>query len=309
MTGTSAPERATGGGLPSLIRSELLKIRTTNIWWIFLIGVFLATALAATVWIAVGNNQINQAEAAGERTFDPPEGVSQAQIDQMRQQFELSQDITRTLHDATAEIYTSGQFFGLLFALLLGTLLITNEYHHQTATTTFLTTPQRARVVAGKLVTAVLGAGFFWLFATVLSVAAGAVFLMIKGYGPQLGEWPVLRAVLLNGLAYGLWGILGIGVGTLIRSQIGAVLTASLAYVVGSFLIDTVASVLYFVLDWRWVYDVVVLWPGVASQVMISPEPPLPDSPSWWVGALVLLGYGVLFGLIGTWLTRKRDIS
>jgi hypothetical protein len=52
-----------------------------------------------------------------------------------------------------------------------------------------------------------------------------------------------------------------------------------------------------------------VAWPGVASQVMISPEPVLPDSPDWWVGALVLAGYGVLFGVIGTLITRKRDIS
>ena len=51
-----------------------------------------------------------------------------------------------------ANIYTSGQFFGVLFVSLLGILLITNEYYHQTATTTFLTTPHRSRVVAAKLV-------------------------------------------------------------------------------------------------------------------------------------------------------------
>src|SRR5690606_33071334 len=302
------PAEASGGRAVHLVRSELLKIRTTNTWWIFLIGVFVATALAATVWIAVGNSQINTAAAGGEE-FVPPENASEAELEITRQQSELSQDLTRTLHDASAEIYTSGQFFGLMFALLLGILLITNEFHHQTATTTFLVTPRRTQVVLAKLATAMMGAGFFWAFATLLSVAAGAIFLATKGYGTQLTEWPVLRAILFNALAYGLWGVLGVGLGVLIRSQIGAVLTGTVAYVVGTFLIQQIVFALYFLLDWDWVLDVMVLWPGVASQVMISPEPPYPSSPSWWVGALVLIAYGVGFGVIGTLITRRRDIS
>ena len=31
--------------------------------------------------------------------------------------------------------------------------------------------------------------------------------------------------------------------------------------------------------------------------------------PEWWVGALVLVGYGVVGGLLGSWLLRRRDIS
>jgi hypothetical protein len=42
---------------------------------------------------------------------------------------------------------------------------------------------------------------------------------------------------------------------------------------------------------------------------MITPEKTFPQSPVWWVGALVLVGYGVLFGAVGTLITRKRDIS
>src|SRR5690606_6601550 len=95
------PAEASGGRAVHLVRSELLKIRTTNTWWIFLIGVFVATALAATVWIAVGNSQINTAAAGGEE-FVPPENASEAELEITRQQSELSQDLTRTLHDASA---------------------------------------------------------------------------------------------------------------------------------------------------------------------------------------------------------------
>jgi hypothetical protein len=61
------------------------------------------------------------------------------------------------------------------------------------------------------------------------------------------------------------------------------------------------------------VFNFVVLVPGVASMVMVSAEPlqfgPGADGPAWWVGALVLVGYGVLAGFIGTLIMRKRDIS
>lgn len=292
-----------------LIKSELLKIRTTNVWWVFLIGVFAATSLALATWIAFGHFRINDAEAAADQTFEPTPGVPDFVADIERQQFEITQDITRTLHDVTAEIYTSGQFFGLMFAMLIGILLITNEYHHQTATATFLATPNRTNVILGKLATAMIAAGFFWVFATVLSVAAGAIFLAIRGYGPQLDQWPVVRAVLFNGLAYGLWGMLGVGLGVLIRSQIAAVLVGSLAYVIGSFLIQQVVFALVFVLGWDWLLDASVLWPSIASAIMITPEPPWPDAPVWWVGALVLIGWAVALGVIGTLLTRRRDVS
>jgi ABC-2 type transport system permease protein len=316
MTTTATRPPATGGapspGLGNLIRSELLKIRTTNVWWTFLIGAFFATGLALTVWILVGNDQINNAEAARGEPFAPSEEALENEelLAIELQEWELSQDITRTLHDAMAEIYTSGQFFGLMFAMLLGALLVTNEFHHQTATATFLTTPRRSKVILGKLATAMLAAAFFWVFSTVLSIAAGAIFISIKGYGLQLGEWPVLRAILLNGLAYGLWGILGIGIGVLIRSQIAAVVVASIGYLIGTFLFQNVIiPLLYFLLGWEWVLDVSVLWPAIASQIMISPEPIFPGTPDWWVGGLVLVGYGLLFGGIGTIITRRRDIS
>lgn len=298
--------------MSKLVRAELLKIRTTNTWWIFLLAFFLITAGVLAIWILVANDTINNAVSLANEQFVPPppdSGMSPAEIEEQRRQFERDRDLDRTLVAQAANIYTSGQYFGLMFVMLLGTLLMTNEFYHQTATATFLTTPHRTRVILGKLGTAMLAAGFFWVLATVMNLAAGAIFFSAKGYDAQLGEWPVTRAVLLNGLAFLLWGVLGVGLGVLIRSQIGAVVTGTVAYVVGTFLITTIFQVLYFGLNWKWVLYPMVLWPGVASSVMISPEQPFPDSPAWWVGALVLVGYGILFGTVGTLITRRRDIS
>jgi hypothetical protein len=51
-----------------------------------------------------------------------------------------------------------------------------------------------------------------------------------------------------------------------------------------------------------------VLIPTTASQLMISGTE-LPGSPPRWVGAVVLIGYALVTGVLGTAIMRRRDIS
>jgi ABC-2 type transport system permease protein len=142
----------------------------------------------------------------------------------------------------------------VLLACLLGIVLITSEFHQQTATTTFLQTPQRTRVVAGKLATAVVVAGLAWLVSTVISVVAGAVFLHGEGYGTQLGHWGVIRAILLNLAAYAIWAVFGIGFGALIRSQLAATVAATVLYLVGASAASSVFDLLHtYVINKDWI--------------------------------------------------------
>ena len=46
------------------------------------------------------------------------------------------------------------------------------------------------------------------------------------GLTNSLTEWLVQRAIIFNLVAYLLWALFGFGLGTLIHSQIGAVVTA-----------------------------------------------------------------------------------
>ncbi len=117
----------------------------------------------------------------------------------------------------------------------------------------------------------------------------------------------------MNLLAYVVWAVLGVGLGVLIRSQLGATLTGSALYLLSfpaAFAVFGLIRTFIIKQDWVWQWMVVV--PGVASQTMISPVRqqlgPI-TGPPWWVGAVVLIGYGVVAGLIGTLITRKRDIS
>jgi len=282
-----------------LIRGELLKIRTTNTWWLFGLGIIGFTALALLINCIVANETLGAA---------PPDVASmspQEAADAQATFAAQSQVITQA-----ANIYTSGQFFGGLFVLLLGMLLITNEFYHQTATATFLTTPHRTAVVTAKLITGVAFAAAFWIIITAIDLTVGAIFLNSQGYSPSLGEWDVQRAILFNLLVFVLWAILGVGFGALIRNQVGAVVTGTLLYLIGTQLAQAVFYLVHeYVIKEDWVLTSMVVVPAVAAQVLVSPVELYPESPEYWVGGIILLAYGLVAGAVGTYIMRVRDIS
>ena len=276
----------------NLVRAELLKIRTTNLWWVFALSALALQALAFLV------NAL-QAAAAFSGSVST-EGVPADQLDEVLAQNNVVYQV--------ANLYTTGQFFALLFVMLLGIILVTNEFHHQTATTTFLTTPHRTSVIVAKLVAATVLGAALWLVSTLINIVATVIFLNIQDQATHLGDGAIIRAIFLNLLAYVLWGIFGVGFGVLIRSQIGATVTAVVLYLVGT----TAAGIIFFLLEswlgWDWIDQLQVIVPSIASGLMITGTD-LPGSPPQWVGAVVLIAYAVVTGLIGTLLIRRRDIS
>lgn len=277
----------------NLIHSELLKIRTTNAWWLFGLGAM------GMLGLAIALNMLN-AHILLDNTEEMVEGVPPEQAKQLLAQAEVL--------NIAANLYTSGQFFGLLFVMLLGIVVVTSEFHHQTVTATFLTTPRRTAVILAKFVAAALFGVLLWWVTTAVNIPATMAFLRIKGLDHQLGEPEVVRAILLNLLAYLLWGILGVGFGVLIRSQIGATVTAVVLYLIGT----TAASILFTLLaqwlDAEWISKLQVIVPSIASNLMITGTE-LPGSPPQWVGAAVLIGWTVVTGAVGTLILRQRDIA
>ncbi|SCE90978.1 ABC-2 family transporter protein [Micromonospora purpureochromogenes] len=276
----------------NLVRAELLKIRTTNTWWLFGLGALVTLALAFLV------NALN-----ANLTLSGPQDVEGLPREQAEQVLASADEVYQA-----ANLFTSGQYFGLLFVLLLGIIVVTNEFYHQTATTTFLTTPHRTVVVTAKLVAAALIGAFFWLVTTVLTVPATLIFFAVKGWDAHLGDWDITRAILLNLLAYVLWGVFGVGFGVLIRSQIGATITAVVLYLVGT----TAANLVFFLLQqWLeqdWISKLAVIVPSTASSLMISGTA-LPGNPPQWVGAVVLIAYAVVTSAAGSLIMRRRDIA
>ncbi len=290
-----------------LVRAEIFKLRTTNLWWLFAAATVVSTVVMLAVNAVAARallkpfDQFVALDTHGHGGQIPPDFLAHLQSEWQTGHSAITQAVT---------LYTSGQLIGVLLACLLGIVLVTGEFQHQTATTTFLLNPHRGIVVAGKLVTAVLMAVLAWLVSTVITVAAGAIFLHSQGYGTQLGHWAVLRAILLNLAAYAIWAVFGVGFGALIRSQLAATVAATVLYLVGATGAGTVFDLIHtYVINQDWVLAAQVIVPPIASTVMISPTATFDQSPAQWVGAAVLIGYGVAAALIGTRILRRRDIA
>ncbi|GAA4674048.1 ABC transporter permease [Phytohabitans rumicis] len=274
-----------------LVHSEFLKLRTTNAWWLFGLGALGMLALAFLINALQAHYLLNDPSTEGMSTEDA-----------------ATFEATGSVVYQAANLYTSGQFFGLLFVMLIGIVLITSEFHHQTVTTTFLTTPHRTAVIAAKLAMAALAGAFFWLVTTAINIPATIIFLNTEDFTSQLGEWAVTRAILLNLVAYLLWGILGVGFGVLIRSQIGATVTAVALYLLGTAAAAIVFTLFAQWLDLDWIRDLQYGMPSIASGLMVSGTD-LPNQPAFWVGAVVLVVWALATGTVGTLITRTRDVS
>jgi hypothetical protein len=274
----------------NLLRAELLKIRTTSTWWIF--GIILLPLWAVTIFFNWGTANFT----AG---LDADQAGTGLQADQVRAAGEAI--------NIAANLYTSGQFFGLLVIMLFSAILVTNEFFHLTATTTFLVTPVRQNVILAKLGVSVLIALVVWLGLTLLNLIAAPLLLSQLKVGVHLGDGAVWRAIGLNALAFALWAILGVGAGVLIRSQIATTITLTVAYLVGSALASGAIQLLALRFG-DWIAKLEVIVPTSASKLMISGTE-LPGNPPRWVGAAVLVAYAMIMGLIGTAITRRRDIS
>jgi ABC-2 type transport system permease protein len=112
---------------------------------------------------------------------------------------------------------------GLLFAGVLGALVMTSEYSSGMIRATLAAVPHRVLVLSAK--TAVFGAVALLLgeAAAFVSFFAGGLALRHGIAAPTLGQPGVLRAILLSGAGFCLIGLLGLGLGAIIRHTAAAV--------------------------------------------------------------------------------------
>jgi ABC-2 type transport system permease protein len=122
---------------------------------------------------------------------------------------------------ALAGLHISQVAFGVL-----GALVITGEYGTQMIRITFAAVPRRRTVLAAK---GLVFTGTAWVAATVSTIAAYLTFLAALPAqtlsGTALSDPGVTRAVLGGGLYLTVYGLLGFGLGTLLRSSASAIAT------------------------------------------------------------------------------------
>jgi ABC-2 type transport system permease protein len=191
MTVTATSQPSPAAQFADVVRSEFVKLRSVrSTWW---------TLAAAMVF--------NVAVAALLAIFLPPHlsAHQKASIDSVR-------------------VSLGGLHLSQLAVGLLGVLAISSEYGTGMIRATLAAVPQRRLMLAAK---AVVFAGT----ALVVSVLAGfAAYLAFQAFLPggdpmrtSLADPGVLRAVTGSGLYLTVLGLLGLGLGMIIRSSAGAV--------------------------------------------------------------------------------------
>jgi ABC-type transport system involved in multi-copper enzyme maturation permease subunit len=283
----------TGTTLVRLIRAEFMKIRTTSTGSLFLTGFIVFTAMALTINGFGIHSQLYPEQGL----VSPAQAV--AQVAQARTPAGIAK--------MAASMMTSGQRIGVMFALLLGVLVVTSEFANQTAAVTFVTVPRRTTVIIAKVAASACCGALFWLVGTVLAAVATPLLLSSQHVSTSLAGWAVTRSVLLNLLAFVAWGVFGLGLGAVLRSQIVAVIGAIAVYA-GSFGTELVFTALYNLFHQGWMLGAPVIGPAVASEVMTTSGPAFPYAPPGWVGGVIMTGYTVALVAGGIALTKRRDV-
>ncbi|HKY74969.1 MAG TPA: hypothetical protein VJS45_02430 [Acidimicrobiia bacterium] len=244
----------------ALIRTEIFKLRTARSTWGFLLGGLALGALLGAATTAT----------AGE--------------------------------DVAAGLGTAGNLANVLgvsalpgvVMLILGILATAGEYQHRTITQTFLTTPVRGRVMGAKLAAlalvglpvavGVMGAALLAALPRLLS-AADTIDLFNAEVAQTVGG-NLLAAVLL--------GVLGAGLGALLRNQLATVILVVGWALVGEGILSIIAG------------QSAVRWfpGGVAQSVIAGGDGELALLPA----ALVLAAYAAVLAAASL-VTLRRDIA
>lgn len=186
---------------------------------------------------------------------------------------------------------------GSFVVLIIGILIMTGEFRHHTATSTFLVTPNRGRVVHAKLAsTTLVGAGLAVAVAA-LTLAIALPWLAAKHVDVDVLSGDVGFVLLGAMAATALYALVGVGVGCLIRNQTAAVaVTLGWTMVVEVLLISVVPEI------GRWL-------PGGAVAALSGTATLEGGLLPMWGGALLLGAYGLAFAAAGTRFIQRSDIS
>jgi ABC-2 type transport system permease protein len=258
----------------AIMRSEWLKLRTTAVPWVLTgIALIVNALLILVIFLTKPDNAPSAGPGSG---FTVPHTTQQL----------------RNLVGAG--------FQGYLFALLLGTLVVTTEFRHKTVTTSFLVTPVRAALVAGKLLTAAVLGAVLAVVMLVATVIGGGLTLAARGgsFSDMVHQIPAVAPGMI--LVFALFAILGVGVGSVLTNQVAAIIV-----VLGWFIIleGILVSLVHGAERW------VPTGAAIAAANLTRGRDINYGLFNWWQGALLMLFYGLAFATIGSLILTRRDIT
>ena len=192
--------------------------------------------------------------------------------------------------------------FAQVFALLLGIICVTSEFRHGTVTPSLLVVPDRVKLTLAKLGASLLVGLALGLLVTGLSALIGSLILSARDIANPLSGSDVTKMVIGGTIATGLYAALGVGVGAIVRNQVGAVV-GSLVYL---FVLENLLTIAKPLRDPVAKYGFGGVGNGLTGAAdPTADHPPLDQVPA----GLLLAAYCAIFLVIGIVLMRKRDVT
>ena len=184
--------------------------------------------------------------------------------------------------------------FADIFALILGVLVVTWEYRHDTITQTFLIVPRREQVIAAKAAAAVTTG--IVLAVVSVGVALTFAFAWIGGDPGVSFDGDVWERAARLVLSSGLYGALGVGLGAIVRSQALAIVLVFVWFLV----VEPLVTGLY--------DEVGRYLPGAAITELAGQSG---SEPHLGIGMAVTMAllYCIGFPVLGAILTVRRDVT
>jgi ABC-2 type transport system permease protein len=210
----------------------------------------------------------------------------------------LTCTLSQTSQLLTEQDQTSVLSFGSIggvFAALAGIMLFTSEYRFGTIRPTLLFNPIRNRLFASKIIAGVLSGLTFGVIGEGLVFSIGILIFKIRGIDIVMSGANMTELIVGAIVGSALWGALGVGLGAIVPNQVGAVI-ALLAW---GFVVEN--------LVFGFLPKIGRFLPVHAADSMMGPfeDKLLPGN----VGFAVVVGWGLVLGIIGMLLLRRRDVS
>lgn len=249
-----------------VIRSEWIKLRTVRSSWFLLAATVLGIVVVGLLVSYLSNANWSTSSASARAGFHP---------------------INQSLIGVNLAELTLG---------VLGVLVVTGEYGTGMIRATFAAVPRRLPVLVAKV--GVLAAVTF----VVCLVAVGVAFLggqnLLGSHGIPLGHPGALRAVFGAALYLTVVGVLGVGLGFLIRSTAGAIATLIAVLLVLPIMVAVLPGSLAGAVD-RYLPSMAgrALFTTAGGQAMLSP----------WTGFGIFLLYAAVVLAAAAVALRRRD--
>ncbi|WEV65646.1 hypothetical protein [Bifidobacterium sp. ESL0764] len=276
------------------VRSELVKLRSVaSTWWLSALACIIGVGISAI--LAVSVKQEACYDAKGKLLATPAPIPRSVVFSCIAQSLAIS----------------------IVLIGVVAILAVTSEYATSSIQMALVVNPRRWMFMNAKAVAVAIHT--FVLSLVMLLISWGVVAAILAGnkqtpLGSKEHWLPII--VILGGAAMiTLVSEFSLGLGAIIRSTAGGVVALVAVYTMATSVFGLIFSLSKHM---QWAYWCSQLMPSSLVNSFLSGQPAeveagmLPKGwsvPGWWQSGLIMLGWAVVFYLIGAFVVRRRDVK